>query len=207
MCYSFYNALCEPIGDRNVKQLQEVIFNMENLVEQVVVKKKNFKYYLNIFLIIFIAIAIPVTIIVVAEVIKRGYLIYIALFLSLFCVYGAWFFITSLKVDFEYAVLGNILKIDKVIAKRRRSKILKTDIKAFEDFFRYSDEEMGKRKFTKVYDVAAESFSENNFVATFHSEARGKCALIFTPNEDTLKAMRPFFNPQIQKKIYTEKLI
>ena len=179
---------------------------MDNtLIEQVVAKKRTARYGVNIALIILGALAIPAILIIIAEIAKIAYLAIIAMFLLLFCIYGAWYFITSLKVEYEYAFLSSTLRVDKIIAKRRRRPIVKVDTKKFSDFFRYSDEEMSKRKFNKIYHASAEEFSEENYVAAFHDEAKGKCALIFTPNEKLLEGMKPYFSNELRKNLFMNK--
>ena len=99
---------------------------MENsgmLVEQVVKREHNARYHINKVLIIFATIAIPASLVAIAFITKFPYLNVVAFFVLLFCIYGAWFFITSLEVDFEYAFLSSVFRIDKVIAKRRRRKM------------------------------------------------------------------------------------
>lgn len=175
------------------------------LVEQVVPRERTAKYGISIAVIILIALTIPTVLIVVAEITKIAYLAIIAMFLLLFCAYGAWYFITSLKIEYEYAFLSSTLRIDKIIAKRRRRGIIKIDTKKFDDFFRYDDKEMGKRRFNKVYRASAKEFSEDNYVACFHDEAKGKCAIIFTPNDDLLKAMKPYFSNELRKQLFVKK--
>ena len=174
-------------------------------VEQVVKKDKSVKYYLNITLIIVAAIAIPGVLIALAYIVDLPYLIYLALFAFLFCIYGVWFFITSLRVEYEYAFLPSTLRVDKVISKRKRKSVLKVDVKSFDDFFPYSDKEMSAQRYAKVYNVAGREFSDDNYVAVYHSEAKGKTAVIFTPNEQLIEAMKPFFNNNLRKKLFTEK--
>ncbi|MBR2715561.1 MAG: hypothetical protein IKB73_05085 [Ruminococcus sp.] len=175
---------------------------MDNLVEQVVKKKKNARYYLNIALIIIVAVMIPVTFIFLALFLKRAYFVYIAFFCSLFSVYGMWYFISSLNVEFEYACLGNIFRVDKIIAKRNRKNILKIDLKIVDDIFKYSDDEMSKRSFNKVFHVASQDYSNDNYVITYVSEAKGKCAVVFSPKEKTLNAFRPYLKREIVKELY-----
>ena len=179
--------------------------DMDILVEQVVKKEKNVKYYLNIFLIILAAIGIPAILVFFGLVTGPQYLIMVAFFALLFCIYGAWFFISSLKVDYEYACLSSVLRVDKVIAKRRRKPVVKLDVKTVTDFFPYSDEEMNKHKIRKVYNAGAKEFSEDNYVAVFRNDARGLCALIFTPNEEFRNAMAPFFSAEMKKKLFFNK--
>ncbi len=175
---------------------------MDGLVEQVVKPEKNAKYYIKIILIILIALLIPATFIVVAEIIKLGYLIYIALFSLFFCIYGVWYFITSLRIEFEYALLSSTFKVDKIIAKRKRKKVLKVDVKRFSDMFRYDDKQMSKYRFTKVYNVGKKEFSDDNFVAIYDDEAKGRTAIIFSPKEELLEGMRPYLSREIIKKVF-----
>lgn len=178
---------------------------MDNLVEQVVKRHKNSKYYINIVLIILAAIMIPVSLIVLALTLKQAYIIYIALFSGLFCIYFAWLFITGLSIEYEYATLGGTFRVDKIIAKRNRKNVLKLDIKLIDDIFKYSDEEMGKRKFHKVYHVGANDYSQDNYVLTFHSEAKGNCAVVFSPKEKTLEGIRPYLKHEVARKLYLSK--
>lgn len=176
---------------------------MDVLVEQVVKRQKNAKYYLNIVIILFAMLAIPSIFVLIAEIFQLAYFIYIALFVFFFCIYGAWYFISSLSIEYEYAILGSTFRVDKIIAKRKRKKVLKIDVKEFESVFKYTDEEMDKYKFTKVYSVGEKDFSTDNYVARFYSEAKGKCAIVFTPKEKLLNAMRPYLNRETVKNIFS----
>ena len=175
---------------------------MDNLVEQVVKRKKNTKYYVNILLIILGAILIPAVFIALALIIKRAYFIYIALFSGLFCIYGAWMFITGLNIEYEYSFLGGTFRVDKIIAKRNRKNVLKIDVKIIDEMFKYSEEEMSKRKFNKIYNVGAEDFSTDNYVATFHNEAKGRCAIVFSPKEKTLQGIRPYLKHEVIRQLF-----
>ena len=176
---------------------------MNNLVEQVVKKEKDARYYINLGLIIFAVVAIPATFVILAYFVA-AYLIYVALFMLIFCAYGAWFMITSLRVEYEYGFLLSTLRIDRIINKRKRKPVVKVDVKILEDFFPYSDKEMSAHKFTKVYRAAASEFSTDNYVASYHSEAKGRVAIIFTPNKELIEAMKPYFSNELRRKLFLE---
>lgn len=178
---------------------------MDTLIEQVVPKAKNAGYGVKIALIILIAIAIPAIFIIIAKITGIAYLAVIGMFLLLFTAYGAWYFITSLKVEYEYSFLSSTLRIDKIIAKRRRRAIVKVDVRKLDDFFPYSDKEMNSHKFNKVYRASTKEFSEENYVAAYHDEAKGKCAILFTPNDKLLAEMKPYFNNELRKKLFVNK--
>ncbi len=174
---------------------------MDNLVEQVVKRKKNAKYYVSILIYVLLAILIPATFVVLTFALSRAYLMYIAIFTAIFCIYGLWFFISSLNIEYEYEQFNGTFVVAKIIAKRNRKKVLKLDLKTVDDIFKYSDNEMSKRKFNKVYNVGADDFSEDNYVVTFVSEAKGKCAVVFTPDEKTLASFRPYLKREIVRNI------
>ena len=180
---------------------------MSALTEQVVRKQKDSRYYINVFLIILAAAGIPAVLASLAFIIDLPYMVYVSLFAGMFCIYGAWFFISSLKVDYEYAFLPYVMRIDKIIARRRRRLILKVDVRSFDDFFPFSDAEMSKRKFSKIYRAAAGEFDENNYVITFQSESKGRCAVIFSPNEEFLNAIKPCMNSDLRKKLFKENML
>ncbi len=175
---------------------------MDNLVEQVVKVKKTSKYFINIVLIILGAIAIPASLIALALIIKRAYIIYIALFAGLFCIYGAWMFVTGLNIEYEYSFLSGTFRVDKIIAKRNRKNVVKLDVKMIDDIFKYNDEDMANRKFNKVYNVGALEYDTENYVFTFHSEAKGKCAVVFSPKEKLLNTMRPYLKHEVVRKLF-----
>ena len=178
---------------------------MDNLIEQVVPKKRDTGYVIRIIIIILIAVGLPAVLILIAELTKTAYLAIIALFLLLFCIYGAWYFITSQNVEYEYSFLSSVLRIDRIIAKRKRKPVVKIDVKRLDDLFPYTDSEMNKRKFNKVYHASAEEFSEKNYVACYHDEAKGKCAIIFTPNEKLLEEMSHYFGNELRKKLFVNQ--
>ena len=148
------------------------------LIEQVVPKAKGAGYGVKIALIILIALGIPATLVVIAKLTGVAYLAVIAGFVLLFTAYGAWYFITSLKVEYEYAFLSATLRIDKIIAKRRRRPIIKVDVRKFDDFFRYDDKEMTRHQFNKVYRASTKEFSEENYVAAYHDGIATNAKLI-----------------------------
>ena len=53
--------------------------------------------------------------------------------------------------------------------------------------------------------VGAKDYSEDNYVFTFHSEAKGKCAVVFSPKEKILDGIRPYLKHDVSRKLYLSK--
>ena len=68
------------------------------LYEQVVPKERSPRHGLNVALILLGMIAIPTAIFTIAIVAHIPYLNIVAIFVFLFCIYFAWYFITSLNI-------------------------------------------------------------------------------------------------------------
>ena len=99
------------------------------LYEQVVRRERTPKYGLTVALIILGVIGVPAIIFTISIVAKIPYLNIVALFIFVLAIYFGWYLITSLNVEYEYAFLSSTLRVDKVIAKRGRKKVVKLDVK------------------------------------------------------------------------------
>ena len=175
---------------------------MDNLVEQVVKKEKNFRYYINIILIILGAVLVPVTGCAIALIFTIPYMVHVSLFAALFCIYFAWYFISSLKVEYEYASFSGVFKVDKVIANRKRKKVVKVHLKDVDELFAYDDKVMAERSFKKVYGVSDDNYSKENYVMVFSLSKNNKRAIIFKPNEEMLKSFRVYLPREIARQLY-----
>ena len=176
--------------------------NMDNLVEQVVKRSKDSKYFVKLFAIILSAILIPVTFMVLALVLVQGYLVTIGLFAAIVCVYGVWFFVSSLNVEYEYASLSGVFRVDKIIAKRNRKKVVKIHVKDIEEIFKYSDEQMSKRSFKKIYNVGKSDYSDDNYVLTFSLDSKRKSAVVFSPEDKMLESFKPYLKREVYKEFF-----
>lgn len=177
---------------------------MDSFVEQLVKKKRKGTDRAKTVMIILLTILVPVGCGALAYVIT-AYLIYVAFFLLLVMIYVCWYYITSQSLEYEYAVTNNNITVDKIIAKRRRKRVLSIDISEFNAFGKISDESFANKKFAKYYLAAEDIDDENTYAAVFTSTARGTCVLLFTPNDKVIEAMRPYFSREIAKKLYLEK--
>lgn len=177
---------------------------MSQLIEQVVKKNKTAKEVIITVVIVLAAVLIPFTIALVGILIAQYYLLYCAFFALCFTIYGAWYFISSLNYEFEYAVLDGTLRVDKVIAKRKRKKVIKLEVREISEFNKVKDLNEVDGKYSKVYNALGDEKCDRIFTAQFHN-VKGDCLLIFSPNDKMLNAMRPYFAREIATKIYLNK--
>jgi hypothetical protein len=107
--------------------------------------------------------------------------------------YGAYHFITSTNIEYEYSITNGELDIDKIIAQRKRKRILSINCKEFDILAPVNDESY-KREFENVNiqkTINAESTIKSNsayFAVFMHNGVRTR--LIFEPTDKMLNAIK-----------------
>ena len=174
---------------------------MDGFNEQVVKRATKAKNIVIKILSVVILLFIPVLFTFLAFTITT-YMFYVGLFLFIGGIYMVWYIFSCQKVEFEYSVAGNELKISKIIALRSRKNICKININEIEELEKGDKITKGKR-FTKTF-IAARDFDKDdeNYYAIFNSPAYGRSLLVFTPNDDILQGMKPHLNKNIVLKLF-----
>lgn len=176
---------------------------MDIFTEQLVKKSKTAKDRTLAAVFVALFILIPATFIVLTRFsLYFGFLAFASVVAG---VYALWYFITSLNLEYEYTVTNNNLTVDKVIAKRKRKRMLSLDIKKIERLEKFAGSELAKKPFDKVISAQDKEGSGNIYAATFYLEKYGKCMLLFAPNEKVLTAMKPFLKREIITKLFYNK--
>lgn len=100
---------------------------MDVFVEQIVKKKMESKEKLT-------AVGIAVAALALCCVIffLSGYLMAFTLVLVAAAIFGAYWLITNLNMEFEYAITNGDITVDKIIARRRRKRVVSIDAKEVE---------------------------------------------------------------------------
>ncbi|MCG8499744.1 MAG: DUF6106 family protein [Firmicutes bacterium] len=117
--------------------------------------------------------------------------------------YGAYWLITGRNIEFEYIVTNGELDVDKIIAQRKRKRILSVHSKEFEIMAPVHDEKY-KRDFTnvniqKTIEAMSSMRAENLYFAVFKLNGV-RTKLIFEPTEKMLNAFKKYNPRQVHLK-------
>ena len=124
----------------------------------------------------------------------------VALLLLCVIMYGSYYLITGLDVEYESIVTNGEIDIDKIIAKRKRSRLITGKVSSFEDFGRYENAPEIDSSVTIVSAVGT-SLSGNEtemWYADFTHASAGKVRLIISAEEKVIEAIRPFLPRQLK---------
>ncbi len=110
--------------------------------------------------------------------------------------YGGYLLITNMNVEYEYIVTNGEMDVDKIIARRRRKRLLTANARSFEKFgpFKLEEHQNGQYQ-NRVYACTSPN-DPGCFYAVLTHPKLGRTLLVFTPNDRVLNAMKSFIPKQ-----------
>ena len=114
--------------------------------------------------------------------------------------YGGYYLITGLDVEYEYIVTNGEIDIDKIIAKRKRARLITCKVSSFEAFGKYESAPDIDDSVTIVSAVGTSlSGAENEmWYADFTHASAGKVRLIISAEDKVIEAIKPFLPRQLK---------
>lgn len=166
---------------------------MDTFIEKIVRKKKDYKDYLIIALVLIVA---AVLILFAIPLLGTMGLAFIA-----GIIYLAYLFTTTRNVEFEYAVTNGDLDIDKIVAQRKRKRVFSANCKAFEVVAKVKSEHFTPqyRSFKNQIDCSSSKESDDVYfiVLNYNNE---QTVVFFEPSEKMLQSFKTF----IPRKVFVD---
>lgn len=159
---------------------------MDIFIEQIVTKKSTLKDTLLKAGIVLLAIVLSVVFFFIS-----GYfnLLMFGMLLAAGAIYGAFYLLSGFNVEYEYIVTNGEIDIDKILAKRRRKRLISVKVSSFEAFG--AVKEMPST-FQGTTILASSSVPDEEYFAEFNHSKHGHVRLVFAPNEKVLTGIKPF---------------
>jgi hypothetical protein len=116
--------------------------------------------------------------------------------------YGAYYLISSRSLEFEYSVTNGDITIDKIIARRRRKRMISIDAHTVEEMGKYSPQKHHAKTYGARIVASETEDGANAWYFCAHHPKMGNVLVVFSPNEKTLDAIRPFLPRQVAKNAF-----
>jgi hypothetical protein len=112
-------------------------------------------------------------------------------------VYLGWYLASSFNVEYEYILTNDDFDIDKIIAKRKRKRLVSMKVSSFSDFFPYTAEtaQAGNRTL-----VSCAGTGYQTYAADFKHDRLGECRLVFSPSDEMLAELVKVFPRALRAK-------
>ena len=162
------------------------MFENDSFNEKLVRKKKSAVDIAKVIGIIVVGIALVLTVFMFAQFLRYIYTLLIAA-----VIYGMYLTISGLNVEYEYAITNGEMDVDKIIAQRRRKRIISVDTRNFEYFAPLNDEHKSvyNGEYAKKIDVFSSPDANDIYFAYFFKNGE-KIRLAFQPSEKMIEAIK-----------------
>ena len=151
---------------------------MDTFVEQLVKKKKSAGQILAIVGIILAAVFLLAVSVIFISVVGA-----FAAFVIVGVFYGAWYLLTAQNIEYEYCVTNGDIDIDRIVAQRKRQRIVSVSGKKVESAGRYVPEKWAGRQMDRTVIAAPSDREDNLYYFTYHSKKRGHTLVVFQPDD------------------------
>lgn len=171
------------------------ILRMDIFVEQIVKKEATGKdWTLRIIIGIAMGVLAAISVFIFLIIPLFGLLLLFGV------IWGGYYLITNTDCEYEYIVTNGEIDIDKIIAKRKRVRLITAKASSFEAFGEYENAPDTEGSVTTVSAVgsAEPDSGSRTYYADFKHPSAGNVRLIFSPNEKVIEAVTPFLPRQIK---------
>ena len=124
-----------------------------------------------------------------------GDLAFLGAIVGVAVIYVAYYLITNMNVEYEYIVVNGEIDIDKIIAKRKRQRLVTANARVFEAFGDYNPLDHIDREYTSRIFACESEYTPSKYAVFTHSKL-GKTLLVFTPDDRTVDALKKFISPK-----------
>lgn len=158
---------------------------MDTFVEQLVKKQKNGTQIAAMVLTVVAAVML-IAFAVFLFFLGFGILTFIAIAAI---GYGTYYLLSSQNIEFEYCVTNGDIDIDRIVAQRKRERIVSVAGRKIESAGKYVPEKWTNRNIDRTVVAAPSLQADNLYCFTYHSKKRGHTLVIFQPNERVQHAL------------------
>ena len=173
---------------------------MDNFAEQLVKRSETSSDKTKRLILIIVGVFFTVVIAGLAVLqLTKPIFAMLGLILAAVAGYGTYFAVQGSYVEYEYTFTNGELDVDKIVAKKKRTAMVRTDIKKFTAFGKYTDGMDDSEDMTVV--IASDNIASHEYYADFQHEEYGLTRLIFAPDERILDNIKKSLPPQLKREL------
>jgi hypothetical protein len=122
----------------------------------------------------------------------------IGLLVVIGAIYGAYYLISGMSIEYEYILTNGEIDVDKIIARRKRKRLITVDTRDFEEFGLYRNAPSVGQNVTTIMACISPD-APNTYYALLEHSKFGRVLLVFNPNEKILTNAKQFMKRNVIK--------
>ncbi|WP_294408638.1 DUF6106 family protein [uncultured Ruminococcus sp.] len=160
---------------------------MDSFKEQIVKKHNTSRDTVTKICIMVASVALAFAIIFLVLAVPKWAVI--GIFIACLCIYGGYYLIQNLNVEYEYIFTNGDLDIDKIIAQRSRKRLATINITNATAVGKADDNFSVRDGRTLVFASACDPEADDYYIDV-NNKKLGETTLVFTPDEDMLDLIK-----------------
>ncbi|MBR6790742.1 MAG: hypothetical protein IKM31_07750 [Oscillospiraceae bacterium] len=168
-----------------------------DVIVEYIVKRKNTGKDLILQILILIASVTLALVLLAAGFLILPSLMPILTLLAMGAIYGGYLLFTQYNVEYEYIFVNGEMDIDKIIARRKRKRLVTVNARHFESFGIYKAAEHANVQYANRIYACGSMNDPGNFYAVVNHARLGRTLLVFSPNDRILNALKTYIPRQV----------
>ncbi len=119
-------------------------------------------------------------------------------------VFLCWRALKNMQLEFEYIIVNDTLDFDKIIAKKKRERIVSVELKTVEEIGIYDGGKFRNSSFGAEFHTERDTQSRYNYYLIFPHTQYKRTLVVFTPDEKMLEALRQTLPRQLLRTLPKE---
>lgn len=116
-------------------------------------------------------------------------------------VFAVWRKLKSMQLEFEYIITNDSMDVDKIVAQKKRSRLISFDLKTVEEAGRYVSSSFEGRNFDTTIHAEKNLEGHDNFYILLSHSTHRRTLVVFTPDENMLSALLKTLPRQVAKNL------
>ena len=156
------------------------VFAVDTFVEQIIYRKKT-KSQVALAVLIMALTSILVVMLFM-------FLQSLAFMLMLPLGWLMWWLLSGMNIEYEYCITNGDIDIDRIVARRKRERVVSVALKKVESAGQYKPEKWQGRQVDRLVFAAPSEKEEGLYCFSYRSKKRGYTLVVFQPNERVMEA-------------------
>ena len=161
-------------------------------------KKKIKMYFASI---IFSSVVLVLVVPMVALTKGIAYISTVSMLLFAAIVFVIWRELKAMQLEFEYIIVNNNIDFDKIVAKKKRTRLVSADLKLVEEIGVYNPSRFVNSNFGAEFHTERDVNSGANYYMIFPHNEYKRTLVVFTPDDKMFEALSKTLPRQLLKEL------
>ncbi|MBQ9938073.1 MAG: hypothetical protein IJO96_00920 [Oscillospiraceae bacterium] len=123
-------------------------------------------------------------------------------FLALFIIFMGYILTTALNVEFETCLTNGIFDVDKIVNRRKRTRLVTFRCETVETIGRYNPAEHENKKYDNTFIACSDIEDEDVWFMTFRHHSLGHVLVVINANDRMLDGIKQFIPRQLAFEVF-----